>query len=391
MSEPVLHLLEPANPGAAWAPFTGVRPLAELRAGLWLIRERWEAVLQRDTTSILGHHVAGFHEGAEPPVEEPHPIGGPAIVAASWFAPSGAPLEVAAGVRRLVHEGTTVAWIVEPGEEWDEPHEAGEATEIDGLVLHGAYDLLTALEHLLPPDCADFLAQGGDEIPDGSVVLGDPAEVVIMGARVEPGAVFDVRHGAVVLDEGAEVRAGTRLEGPLYLGPRSIALGGDLRGSVFGPQCRLRGEIAASVFLGYGNKAHEGFVGHSVIGHWANLGAGTTTSNLKNTYGEVRLQLGDQRIETGRQFLGSLIGDHAKTAIGTMLGTGTVVGAGANVFGPTVPRHVPAFAWGVAGIERVTEDGFLTVAGRVLPRRQVELTPERAASLRATWRRLAGP
>jgi len=208
---------------------------------------------------------------------------------------------------------------------------------------------------------------------------------------VEPGVIFDVRHGAVVLDEGSEVRAGTRLEGPLYLGPRSIALGGDLRGSVFGPQCRLRGEIAASVFLGYGNKAHEGFVGHSVIGHWANLGAGTTTSNLKNTYGPVHLQLAEQRIDTGRQFVGSLVGDHAKTAIGTMLGTGTVVGTGANVFGPTVPRHVPAFAWGVTGIERVTEEGFLTVAGRVLPRRQVELTPARAESLRATWRRLAGP
>jgi hypothetical protein len=118
-----------------------------------------------------------------------------------------------------------------------------------------------------------------------------------------------------------------------------------------------------------------------------NLGAGTTTSNLKNTYGPVRLAVGDDRIETGRTFLGSLVGDHAKTAIGTMLATGTVIGAGANIFGPgAVPKYVPPFAWGGNGT-RMAEDAFLRVAGRVMPRRNVELTPERAESLRTMYRR----
>jgi hypothetical protein len=107
---------------------------------------------------------------------------------------------------------------------------------VDGLVLHGAYDLLTALEHLLPADCADYLAAGGDEIPGGSIVIGEPSEVVILGAFIEPGVVFDTRGGAIVVDEGAQVRSGARLEGPLYVGPQSIVLGGDLRGSVLGPQ-----------------------------------------------------------------------------------------------------------------------------------------------------------
>jgi UDP-N-acetylglucosamine diphosphorylase/glucosamine-1-phosphate N-acetyltransferase len=214
---------------------------------------------------------------------------------------------------------------------------------------------------------------------------------VCRGALVEPGVVFDVRQGAVMLDQGVEVRHGTRLEGPLYAGPGARLLGGHLRASVFGPRTSIKGEVSTSVFTGYANKSHDGFVGHSVIGHWVNLGAGTTTSNLKNTYGEVSLTVGGTRIETGRQFLGSLIGDHAKTAIGTMLPTGTVVGAGANVFGAaSIPKEIPPFAWGVESRERQTEEGFLRVAERVMPRRNVTVTPEIRASLSATYQRLAG-
>ena len=200
--------------------------------------------------------------------------------------------------------------------------------------------------------------------------------------------VFDVRQGVVVIEEGAEVRSGTRLEGPVYVGAGTRVLGGFIRASVFGPECRVRGEIASTVFLGYGNKAHDGFVGHSVIGHWVNLGAGTTTSNLKNTYGPIRLEVAGARIETGRSNLGTLFGDHAKTAIGTMLATGTVIGAGANVFGaPTPPQVRAALRLGLRRQERVTEDGFLTVARRVLARRDVAWSDARQDSLRRTYAR----
>jgi UDP-N-acetylglucosamine diphosphorylase / glucose-1-phosphate thymidylyltransferase / UDP-N-acetylgalactosamine diphosphorylase / glucosamine-1-phosphate N-acetyltransferase / galactosamine-1-phosphate N-acetyltransferase len=213
---------------------------------------------------------------------------------------------------------------------------------------------------------------------------------VSLGANVEPGVVFDCRNGAVVLDQGAEVRSGTRLEGPVYVGPGTKILGGFIRASVLGSECRVRGEIAASVFLGFANKSHDGFVGHSVIGPWVNLGAGTTTSNLKNTYGQVHLEVDGQRIDTGRLNVGSLIGDHAKTAIGTMLATGTVVSAGANVFGtPMPPKYVPPFAWGCSGSERMTEDGFLRIAERVMSRRNVTFSAERRESLRQTFARSA--
>jgi hypothetical protein len=131
--------------------------------------------------------------------------------------------------------------------------------------------------------------------------------------------------------------------------------------------------MASTVFLGYANKAHDGFIGSSVLGRWVNLGAGTITSNLKNTYGPVRLDVAGTAIETGQMFLGSLIGDHAKTAIGTLLGTGTVVGAGASVFdGVRAPKWVPPFSWGGGGgPERMTRAGFVATAERVLPRRHV--------------------
>jgi UDP-N-acetylglucosamine diphosphorylase/glucosamine-1-phosphate N-acetyltransferase len=381
-----LILVEPTD-RRAWAPFAGARPVAELRAGVWRIRERWEAATGCATRAIMGDLVAGFHELDEPATLPSGPIAGPALVARADFAPSGAP-PVPAGARRLLHDGVTVAWLVPAGATWTGPDDLGDGAPIDGLLLRGAFDLLTALERFLADDCADFTAKPGDPLPAGSIVLGDPALVCSYGALVEPGVVFDTRAGAIVLEHGAEVRHGTRLEGPVFVGAGSKVLGGPVKASAFGPRCNVRGEIASSCFVGYGNKGHDGFVGHSVLGHWVNLGAGTTTSNLKNTYGTVRLSADGATLDTGRQFLGTLFGDHAKTAIGTMLATGTIVGAGANLFGGPPPKWVPPMAWGHQG-ELLNEEGFLRIAERVMPRRDVAVTTERRAALSALYRRFA--
>jgi UDP-N-acetylglucosamine diphosphorylase/glucosamine-1-phosphate N-acetyltransferase len=369
-----LYLMEPA-PSAAWYPFADARPICELRAGVWLIRERWEAIAQTEAAEIFGPaHLRAFAEEGVPPVGDRRPVSGPALVGRSDFAPSGVPPELGDAPAQLVNDGTTVGWWIPEGATGN-PEVAGSATiELEGLLLAGAYDLVTALEHFLPPDAADFTREATDGVADGSTVIGDPADVIVLGATLEPGVVFDVREGPVVIEQHAYVASGTRLVGPVYVGPGSEVLGHSVRGSVIGPRCKVRGEISTSVFLGYANKAHDGFVGHSVIGRWVNLGAGTTTSNLKNTYGPVRLRPPAGPVETGRQFLGSLIGDHAKTAIGTQLDTGTLVGAGANVFGAARPaKYVPPFAWGETG-ERMGRQAFLTIAERVLPRRGVPVT-----------------
>lgn len=376
-----LICLEPDNPGPAWAPFTGVRPLAELRAGAWRIRERWAGVLGLDDVSVMGDHIAGFVDVDSAPVTRRGPVAGPAVVVRSDFAASGANLDLDPGARRLTHDEETVGWVVPEGEHWSGPVTAGAGHPVEGMPLAGAWDLVTALEHLLPSDCAEALQLGADPVPDGSLVLGDPGDLASFGARVEPGVVFDLRGGVVVLEEGVEVRSGTRLEGPLFVGPGSVLLGGALRHSVIGPQCRVHGELSTSILLGYCNKSHDGFVGHSVLGHWTNLGAGTITSNLKNTYGEVRLDLPGGPLPTGRTNLGSLLGDHAKTAIGSLLMTGSVIGAAASVVGAPVGRWVPPFQWGT-GEERLTADGFVTIAKRVMPRRQVEVDAGTEAWLR---------
>jgi len=379
-----LFLLEPTDEHA-WAPFAGVRPIAELRAGAWLIRERWEAAAGIRASATLSDALLGFTDTDAPPVLPPGNVVGPAIVARADVVPPRAALEFT--TRRLNSGPRTIAWRLEPGERWEGPDGRGDATVVEAMWLPGSWALIDALEELLGSDCREFTAAAADAIPAGSIVMGDPALVVCLDAVVEPGVVFDTRKGAVVLTEGVEVRSGTRLEGPLFAGPGTILLGGQIRHSSFGPQCRVHGEMATTVMVGYANKSHDGFVGHSVIGHWANLGAGTITSNLKNTYGPVRLELGGERRDTGRTFLGSLIADHAKTAIGTLLSTGTIVGAGASVTGAPVPRVVPPFAWGT-GPDRLDEEAFIRIAGRVLPRRNVELSPAREAWLRSLHARL---
>ena len=382
-----LVLLEPED-AVAWAPFHGARPVCELRAGLWRIRDRWEAVLGVPASAIVGESSLGFIEIDTPETRPAEGLRGPLIVARSEFAPAGTRMSLGPEIRRLTSNGITVAWIIPEGEPWHADL-LGASQEIDGIMLRGSFDLVTALEQLLEHDCADFLTGNTDLLPGNTIVLGDMGRVRSTGADIEPGVVFDVRHGVVVIDHGAEVRSGTRLEGPCYVGPGARVLGGFIRTSIIGPRAVVRGEVSSTIFHGYANKGHDGFVGHSVIGRWVNLGAGTTTSNLKNTYGTVRLSVAGTPVDTGRQFLGSLIGDHAKTAIGTMLPTGTVIGTGANVFGGGLGKYVPPFAWGASGTEQLTEEGFLRIAERVMPRRDIAVTAERRASLIAIFRRLS--
>lgn len=366
-----LFLLDP-DPSPAWAPFAGVRPLCELRAGAHLIRERWEAFFGLVTAEVLAlPHLAGFAEPGVPPVAPPRTLAGPVVIGSSTFAPRGLAPMLPDAPARLTHGGITVGWSVPAGAEWTGPVPHAVPVEVPGVLLHGVFDVVSALDVLLREDLIALLGDS-DPIPSGSVVIGDPGHIALVGATVEPGVVFDTSAGPIVLESGVDVKHGTRLEGPLWAGANTRLLGGLLRHAAIGPHCVVRGELAHTVFLGYANKAHDGFVGHSVVGRWVNLGAGTITSNLKNTYGPVRLDVGGHRVETQLQFLGSLIGDHAKTAIGTLLSTGTVVGAGASVFSAVrPPRDVPPFAWGGTGADLMSRDGFLRIAERVLPRRDV--------------------
>lgn len=288
-----------------------------------------------------------------------------------------AAVRLAAPMPTATARGIALADLVAPGTA---------AAPLRGHWATAAWAPLDQLEALLPADLALLIAQrGGPRVPTGLAVQGDHPVHVAEGSVLEPFVLIDASGGPVLIEEGVQVAAFTRLAGPLLVGAGTQLLGGRIGGSVLGPQCRVHGDVQASVFAGFANKAHEGFVGHSVVGRWANLGAGTTTSNLKNTYGTVRVWTPSGRVDTGRRFLGALIGDHAKLGIGTMLSTGSVIGPGAQVFGSGRPSVVvPPFAWGDgADPARVSPEAFLEGVTRVFARRDEALTDRGRAALLA--------
>jgi UDP-N-acetylglucosamine diphosphorylase/glucosamine-1-phosphate N-acetyltransferase len=204
------------------------------------------------------------------------------------------------------------------------------------------------------------------------------------GARVDPLAVLDARAGPIRIEAGASVLPGTVVAGPCVVGRDTQLLGGFVGRSTIGPECRIAGEVEECIWQGFGNKRHHGFVGHSVIGEWVNLGALTTTSDLKNNYGTIRVWVDGREIDSGIAKIGSLIGAHAKTGIGTLLPTGGSIGVGSNLFGGGrfAPKHVPPFSWwdGDTLIDHRV-DAFLRTMRIVLSRRGRELDPSDAAVL----------
>lgn len=192
------------------------------------------------------------------------------------------------------------------------------------------------------------------------------------------GLAVDTQYGPVILDRGTVVQPHVFLEGPLYVGPGStIKSGATIYGeSTFGIMNKLAGEIGESTFGDFSNKQHEGFIGHAVLGSWVNLGAMTTCSDLKNNYGPVRVDLGLGSTDSGLRFVGLMMADHAKTAIGTLFNTGTCVGFASNIFGGGMPpKFVSSFSWGGQdGSPVYASDKAVETARVVMARRGCRLT-----------------
>jgi UDP-N-acetylglucosamine diphosphorylase/glucosamine-1-phosphate N-acetyltransferase len=202
----------------------------------------------------------------------------------------------------------------------------------------------------------DFQAAGRSgmdaeaQVEEPVAIRGSRSEIFVgRGAKIHPMVVLDAEHGPIYIDVGAEIHPFTRIEGPCYIGRNSVLLGAKCReGNSIGPMCRIGGEVEESIMQGYSNKYHDGFLGHAYVGQWVNLGALTTNSDLKNDYSEVKITLdGRTQIPTGSTKVGALIGDHAKTSIGTLLNTGTCVGAMTLLVasGKLLPKFIPSFTW----------------------------------------------
>lgn len=199
------------------------------------------------------------------------------------------------------------------------------------------------------------------------------------GAVVKPGCVLDAEDGPIYIGKNATIFPQATIIGPVSVGDMSwIKIGAQIyEATSIGPLSKVGGEVEGTIIHGYSNKQHGGFLGHSYIGAWVNLGADTNNSDLKNNYGTVRVTLGNEQIDTGEQFVGLTMGDHSKSAINSMFNTGTVVGVSVNVFGHGFPpKYVPSFSWGAAGETSTTYnvERAISVARRVMARRKVELT-----------------
>ncbi len=234
----------------------------------------------------------------------------------------------------------------------------------------------------------DFYNQPGvikGDIKPYSVIYNENQVFIDEGVHIEDFVVIDAQKGPVYIESGVTIQAHSRLEGPLFIGKDTQILGGKIKESSIGPLCKIAGEISHSIFQGYSNKAHDGFIGHSYIGEWVNLGAFTSTSNLKNTYSPISLSGPEGPIPTGQQFLGSILGDFVKTGIYTTFNTGSIVHFGSTLFNPGFhDTYIPPFSWGSPGnYSQHDLDKFMDTSSKVLARRNL-VFPDVYKSLYAT-------
>lgn len=387
-----------------WQPFTLTRPAGELRFGAFTLRERAQRVFGAE---CIGHLTEEELHGFEEPDARPvlPQAGVPADRDVVYLSSRAVPSWSAAPVRLPDHPalilvgGEAAGWFAPAGSPapsadfFDDPaHNAPPAPELDigGFLLERVWHLVTRNAEQVERDIAALFPNAArPELPAGVHVVGDAPLVLGTGAEIEPGAVIDLRRGPVWLDDRASVAAFSKIAGPSYIGRGTAILGGPLAAVSIGPVCKVHGEVEESVVLGYSNKAHDGFLGHSYLGCWVNLGALTTNSDLKNNYGSIRIWTPSGEVDTGEIKLGCFIGDHVKTAIGTLLNTGTVVGAGSNLFGGGIPpRYVPPFAWGGTDPSSVYEvERFLESAELVMGRRNIPLGDGQREMLRRAWQR----
>lgn len=209
-------------------------------------------------------------------------------------------------------------------------------------------------------------------------------------------AILNAETGPIYLGKNSIVQEGAMIRGSFALGEGShVNMGAKIRGDVsVGPYSKVGGEISTSVIFGYSNKAHDGFLGCSVLGEWCNLGADSNTSNLKNNYDDVKLwnHGTEDFVSTGLQFCGLMMGDHSKCGINTMFNTGTVVDVSANVFGEGYPRnYIPSFTWGgSSGFKTYLPEKAFETAERVMARRNVILEKADVEILEHVYRLTAG-
>lgn len=361
-------------------PLTFTRPVCEIRLGILTIREKWERWLKSKVSYITQDYLA-----------EKYPIDHSKVN----YIINGSVLPSPQLVRLIQQMDYNEAFL--RGEELivaklDEEQienlmRDDDIGELKGYDLEGTdylkidnlWDIYSHNSRAIQEDF-ELLAKNRQSQPisETNCVLG-PAERVFLeeGAQVEC-ATLNTSAGPIYIGRGAEVMEGCHIRGGFALCEKSVVkMGAKIySGTTVGPHSKVGGELNNCVILGYSNKAHDGYLGNSVIGEWCNLGADANTSNLKNNYENIKLwsYASESFVDTGQQFCGLIMGDHSKTGINTMFNTGTVVGVSSNVFGEGYPRNfIPSFSWGGKhGFQTYRTDKAFETTERAMARRGVD-------------------
>jgi len=367
-----LVIFDDPNIRESLLPLTFTRPVAGIRIGILTIKEKWEAYLNANvsiicldylnkkfSTSIQNDNI--FINGAVCPNKN-----------------------LADQVRNLSHntaimqDGLLLAFR---NSDFDKKWGIEEECNSSVLLIENLWQIFKYNGDQIRSDFKLIVnSRTSKSIDDRHTIVYGEGNVFLEEGATVRAATINAEDGPVYLGRNSEVQEGALIRGPFALCEGSfVNMGAKMRqDSTVGPYSKVGGEILNSVIQGYSNKAHDGFLGNSVIGEWCNIGADSNTSNLKNNYSEVKLWNYPKGIflKTGEQFCGLIMGDHSKTGINTMFNTGTVVGVGANIYGSGYPRNfVPSFSWGGAsGFTTYKISKMLEVAEEVMARRKVELT-----------------
>lgn len=255
-----------------------------------------------------------------------------------------------------------------------------ERREIEANLITYPWDLINHNAGEIRRDF-EFFASGGKiegDVSDSAVLINEQKIHVGVGAKIKAGVILDAENGPIAIGKNTTVMPNAVIEGPCWIGDEStIKIGAKIyEGTSIGEVCKVGGEVEESLIHSHSNKQHDGFLGHAYLGQWVNLGADTNNSDLKNNYGSVKVYLDGDWVDSGHQFVGLFMGDHAKSGINTMFNTGTVVGAMSNIFGADFPpKFLPSFVWGgAAGLVEHELEKALSTARTVMSRRGVEMS-----------------
>lgn len=362
-------------------PFTFTRPVSEIRMGILTIREKWEKYLGKKTSFFTENYLSGKY---------PLITGEKNCVINSCIIPDKKLIASIKSLKKeesLTYKGNIVAYLSDSRDlKPRNPVSIEYKNEL--LIIENLWDIFQKNERALIDDFA-LLTKGkkSQKLSASNKITGRKNIFIEKGAKAEH-AFINAIAGPVYISKDAEVMEGCMIRGPFSLGEHStLKMGAKIYGATtIGPHCKVGGEVSNSVIFGYSNKAHDGFLGNSVISEWCNLGADTNNSNLKNNYGEISIWSFAKRdfIKTGLKFCGLFMGDHSKSGINTMFNTGTVTGVCTNIFGSDFPpRHIPSFSWGgEKGFEKFKLEKAFETAQEVFHRRGLVFDEKEKAILK---------